>query len=112
MKQLKILSILLFLSVPLAAQNKVETIEFGVAGICGMCKERIENALDVKGIKFAEYNQETHQCKVVYRTDKITEEEIHDLLNEVGHDTGKSKATDEQYARVHKCCRYREGHDH
>lgn len=77
-----------------------------------MCEERIENALSVKGVKSADWDLKTHQCTVIFRSDKISEEEIHKLLNEAGHDTEKSKASDEQYSRVHTCCRYREGHDH
>ena len=77
-----------------------------------MCEERIENALDVKGIKVADWDRKTHKCQVTYRPDKISEEEIHKLLNEAGHDTDKSTATDEQYSRVQECCRYRELEDH
>ncbi len=77
-----------------------------------MCEERIENALDVKGIKAAEWNKTTKACEVSYRSDKITEEQIHALLNEAGHDTDKSKASEEQYGTVHACCKYREDTNH
>lgn len=114
MKSIKIFSFFLFLTISsLSAQEKeIVEISFRVEGICDMCEERIENALSVKGVKSADWDLKTHQCKVVFRSDKISEEEIHKLLNEVGHDTEKSKASDEQYSRVHTCCRYREGHDH
>ncbi len=114
MKFFQSLIIIFILSLStLSAQNKeVKTIKFEVNGVCGMCEERIENALDVSGVKAASWDRSTHMCEVTYRTDKISEDEIHKLLNEAGHDTEKSKATDEQYATVHKCCKYREDHDH
>ena len=114
MKFKKIILILLILtSFSVNAQDKeVKTITFKVSGVCGMCEERIENALDVKGVKSAEWDQDTHEVTVMYRTDKIDEDEMHKLLNEVGHDTEKSRATDEQYSTVHECCKYREHEDH
>ena len=114
MKFIKIFSFLLiFTSFSAMAQDKeVKTVTFEVKGVCGMCEERIENALDVKGVKSAEWEQSTHKVTVVYRTDKISEDDMHKLLNEVGHDTERSRATDEQYATVHECCKYREHEDH
>lgn len=89
------------------AQNKTaDTI--WVDGICGMCKDRIENALDVKGVWVAEWNVDTQQLYVVYKDSKISKEEISAVLNAAGHDTEISKATDTQYNTVHKCCLYRD----
>lgn len=93
---------------PKVKKAVVETT-FQVSGVCGMCEERIENALSVKGVKLATYDLETQMCRVIYRSDKIEEATLHRLLNEVGHDTALSKATDEQYETVHGCCKYRTG---
>ena len=114
MKSIQILIIVFLISATsgFAQKKGTETVEFEVSGICGMCKERIENALDVNGVKFVEYTTGTHMCKVVYKSDKISEDELHQLLNEAGHDTEKSLASDEQYQTVHACCRYRDDHDH
>lgn len=104
-------------------QKTVET-SFWVGGVCGMCEQRIENALDVKGVKYADYDLASHTLTVAFKTKKISEEQIHKLLNAAGHDTAKSKASDEVYAKIHGCCKYREhkhgetpscgepGHDH
>lgn len=91
-------------------QNTVET-SFWVGGVCGMCEQRIENALDVKGIKYADYDLTSHTLTLAFKTKKISEEQIHKLLNDIGHDTAKSKASDEQYNNVHGCCKYRD-HKH
>ena len=81
-------------------------ISFEVAGVCGMCEERIENALDIKGVIFAEWSSETKICQVTFNASKITEKQIHQLLANVGHDTKKCKATDETYEGLHQCCQY------
>ena len=87
--------------------KKVAETEFQVSGICGMCEERIENALSVKGVKMASWDLESKTCKVVYQPSKVSLEQLHELVNEVGHDTDQSKASDEDYANVHGCCKYR-----
>ena len=81
-------------------------VSFEVAGKCGMCKERIENALDVKGVKLADWSFETNICKVTYNSSKITEKEIHKILANAGHDTKECRSPDAAYSNLHSCCRY------
>lgn len=107
MKHLLILMALALSSLSYA-QKQVE-IEFQVSGVCGMCETRIEKALDVPGVIMAEWDVETKKAKVAYKTKVISEEQIHQLIANVGHDTDKIKATDEVYANIHGCCKYREG---
>ncbi len=102
------LSLLLLLTLTTSAQKKAQ-IEFQVSGVCGMCEARIEKALDVSGVIIAEWNVETKKATVVYKTKVLSEEQIHQLIANVGHDTEKIKATDETYANLHGCCKYREG---
>lgn len=102
---------LLLVAVALAAQSaqaqKAE-LTFGVSGICGMCEDRIEAAFDQKGIVVADYDLEKKTIHVVYKSKKWSEESLHRLATGVGHDTDKYKATDEQYANLHGCCKYRD----
>ena len=100
-----------------SAQAQRAELTFRVSALCGMCEQRIEAAYDQKGIVEADYNLETKQLHVVYKTKKWNEESLHKLATGVGHDTDKFKATDEQYANMHGCCKYRDhescsGHDH
>lgn len=88
--------------------KKVQTIEFEVRGACGMCKERIEGAMDYKGVKFAEWDKHKQQLKVVFNTKKITEQKLHELVAKVGHDTSKIKAQDSVYEELPECCHYRD----
>lgn len=112
MKHLFILALIgpmLLTGSELLAQRVVQDTIW-VGGVCGMCEDRIERALDTKGVIKADYLLETHQLVLAYNTKKISEAEIHQRLNAVGHDTKKSKASDEQYDKIHDCCKYRE-HD-
>lgn len=88
--------------------KKVE-LTFAVSGVCGMCEDRIEGALDVKGVILADWDMASQELTVVFMPNVIPEAKIHELLNQAGHDTAKSKATDEQYEGLHGCCKYREG---
>ena len=91
--------------------NANETATFRVEGNCGMCKKNIENALDVKGVSSAEWNQKTKMLTVVYNPEKIQLNEIHKLVNEAGYDTDKSKAPDDVYKKLPKCCKYRDAEE-
>lgn len=98
---------MLMLALQSQAQKVVQDTIW-VGGVCGMCEERIERAMDVKGVIKADYLLDSHQLVLAYNKKKISEKEIHDRLNAVGHDTEKSKASDEQYDAIHSCCKYRE----
>ncbi len=90
------------------AQKKTE-ITFKVDGVCGMCEDRIEQALDVPGVIISDWNVESKMLKVAYKTKKISEQQIHQRVADAGHDTDRVKATDEVYAMIHSCCKYRDG---
>jgi copper chaperone CopZ len=93
------------------AQNSEVT--FWVDGVCGMCEKRIETALlNTPGVRFADWSTETHQVKVAFNSKKLTEQRLHEIVAGVGHDTKKVKAKEEDYAKVHECCKYRELNDH
>lgn len=108
-----ILVIALFVLVmDLSAQEKskkLETSKFVVKGNCNMCKERIENAALLSGVKFVEWDSVTDTLKVIYRIDKVTLDDLHKAVAEVGHDTEKVKAKDEVYSKLPACCLYRDG---
>lgn len=94
-----------------AVSAKVVTANIKVFGNCGMCKERIEKAVEVKGVKQAKWNVSTKNLEVIYVPEKITEMKIRELVSAVGHDTDSTKAKDAVYAKLPFCCLYRD-HDH
>jgi len=103
---------LALLSATDANAQKVETLKFEVGGVCDMCKDRIEKALDVKGVKSAVYTLENHQVEIVYNKKKLSENQLHQIIADAGHDTCKITASDEAYSKIHECCKYREHEDH
>ena len=110
----KILIIFIFILALLPAikaqekNNHIVTDTLGVSGVCNMCKERIENAATIKGVKKVEWTAESQQLIVVYRDDKVTIDEIAQSIAEAGHDNELIISTDAQYEKVHDCCKYRE----
>ena len=101
----------LFVSQTSFGQGKAVKSNIKVFGNCGMCKERIETALDQNGVKLASWDSKTKNLEVVYNPKKISETKIHELIAGVGHDTEKVKAKDDVYGKLPFCCLYRD-HDH
>jgi outer membrane receptor for ferrienterochelin and colicins len=93
---------------PVLSKNKVITEKIKVDGVCGMCKERIEEALDIKGVKFAEWDEFYKVLTVRYNKTVITNDAIQQAVAAVGHDTEKYKASDAVYNKLHGCCKYRD----
>lgn len=90
-------------------KQDMESAEFKVGGVCGMCKNRIEEAAkSVNGVEKAEWNQETKILSVSYNPDKVKLIDIHRAIVKVGHDTDKLKADDKIYKELPPCCKYRE----
>lgn len=91
------------------AQEKNKKMTMEVDGKCDMCKVRIEKAaLGVKGVKYALWDIPSHQLSLIIDERKTDPMKIKTALVGVGHDTKELKATEEAYASVHPCCKYRE----
>ena len=88
------------------APGTTKTEKIKVAGKCGMCKTRIEEAVKVNGVSKATWNEKTQYLTVTYAPDKITSLDIQKKIAAVGHDTEKVKATTKAYAGLPGCCKY------
>ncbi len=86
--------------------GEVKTAEFKVEGVCGMCKDRIENGALIKGVKKAEWDKETELLTVIYDPDKVELMDIHKAIAELGHSTDKVKAEEKAYNKLPACCQY------
>lgn len=107
MKKLILLT-LLFTGITTFSQNKVAKGSLEVDGVCMMCKSRIEKAcLTSKGVKSANWDVKTHELKVIYDDRKTNLQTINKTVADAGHDTKVVTASDEAYAKVHACCKYR-----
>ncbi len=109
MKNFIILFILGFTTLAFAQNKKIDTVSFQVDGVCEMCKERIENGALIRGVKYVNWDLVTKKLTVVYKTKKVSVEELHKAVAEVGHDTPLKKANDEVYDALPMCCLYRDG---
>ncbi len=108
MKKIMILALML-IGTTTFAQNKNQKASMEVDGVCMMCKNRIEKAcLTSKGVKSAIWDVKTHELKLIYDARKTDLKAIQKTIADVGHDTKELKATDEAYASVHPCCKYRD----
>ncbi|MEO1010238.1 MAG: metal transporter [Bacteroidota bacterium] len=95
------------------AQEKNKKIAMEVDGKCEMCKTRIEKAaLGEKGVKYALWDIPSHQLSLIIDERRTDPMKVKMALARAGHDTKELKATDEAYATVHPCCKYREDETH
>mgnify|MGYP001816515312 CR=1 FL=1 len=104
MKTLKHTATLGLLLLSMAVFAKTITAKFTVKGQCGECKERIEEALDVKGISFAEWDVETKMLTVRYNVKKISEKEIHTMISKLGYATSQMEANTKAEKNLPGCC--------
>ena len=117
-KYIQALALFLFfipvISTNLPAQAKTtangdQTISFRVSGVCGDCKERIESTvLDVKGVKKAEWDQQSDML-VVVGTAKMDKQKVANALAKAGHKSELAEADPKAYAKLPKCCQYDSG---
>lgn len=109
MKTIFLVFAIAFSALQVSAQSVTEQIR--VYGNCGMCKERIETALDIKGVQFAKWDPKTGILQVKYNQNKISRDEIEKAINKAGHDTEHRKADDKVYQQLHHCCKYDRKHE-
>lgn len=89
-------------------KTKDTLIFLKVSGACEMCKDRIENAMKIKGVKSAVWDMDSKILNLVYSPLILTMSKIHRKIAAVGHDTELEKAKDVVYTQLPSCCHYRE----
>lgn len=91
------------------AKGMEQTVSFKVTGICGQCKERIESAaLDVKGVKKAEWDIQTDML-VLVGSSKMNKQKVADALAKAGHKSELAVADSKGYTKLPGCCQYDSG---
>lgn len=107
-----LLGLLLIAQHNLFAQSKsgtTSTDTLTVSGNCGQCKERIQEAAYIKGVKSAEWNKKTKILTVVYNGQKTNLNQIATAISGAGHDNRLHTASDKSYKTLPGCCAYRTG---
>ncbi|RYZ56354.1 MAG: TonB-dependent receptor, partial [Chitinophagaceae bacterium] len=100
-------------STPLFANESYQppadsTIVFHVAGVCEMCKKRIEAAAQGKGVALATWDMQGKHLTVRYNPRKTNPAKIKTRIAVAGYDTDDQQADDATYKQLPECCRYRE----
>lgn len=91
------------------AKGMEQTVSFKVEGNCGECKERIEStALDVKGVKKAEWDRQTDML-VLVGSAKMDKQKVANALAKAGHRSELAKEDPKGYANLPACCQYDSG---
>ena len=109
MKLLFLISgIWLLMLMPLYGQGQIETKTLWVDGICGMCKDRIEKAVnEIAGIESASWDIDSRILTYSTKEDDFDDTQIHMAVTRVGHDTKRFNAPQKAYDALHDCCKYR-----
>lgn len=85
---------------------KDSTFTLLVSGNCGMCKTRIEEASQGKGVKSASWQAETQLLTLTIDPKQTNKEAIKQRIAKVGHDVDGLIAPDDVYEKLHACCLY------
>lgn len=89
------------------AKHGGKEVTFSVSGNCGMCEKKIEAAaISLKGVKSADWNQNTKKITVVYNEKLTNLEAIKTSIAAAGYDTEGRTASKEAYDRLPGCCQY------
>jgi outer membrane receptor for ferrienterochelin and colicin len=91
-----------------AKNEKFTSTVFKVFGACEECKDRIELAIKVRGVRLGIWNVETKMLILEYDSTIISLEKIQNKIVAVGHDLETKKANDKVYNNLDACCHYRE----
>ena len=108
MKKLFLIFAISFLFNVVSAQE-VEVIEteLKVSGVCDMCKERIEKSIDIDEVKYRKWNKRNNTLFVAFES-SVTADSLQKRIAAFGHDTELYEASESDYNKLPKCCRYRD----
>ncbi len=109
MKTIFIFILVSLFSIKLNAQSSVTTTTLLVSGNCDECKERIENAADIKGVKICKWNPDTKIATLTFDSKKTTLNAIENAIANAGYETSSHKANQKAYNNLPECCKYMQG---
>ncbi|MBK1439025.1 TonB-dependent receptor [Parapedobacter sp. ISTM3] len=84
------------------------TISFEVAGVCGMCKSRIEKAVRADGLKNARWEASTQLLTLSFDPAVYDVEAAKARILTAGHDVEGRAADADAYTKLPACCHYRD----
>ena len=107
MKNIILIIALFVVGTAFSQTEKVQdTITILTSAECGMCKDRLEGALNyTKGVKFAELNLVDKTLFVKFNPKKISIDEIRTVISETGYDADDVKANPASVDKLPACCK-------
>ena len=96
----------------MAGNKQFSTDTVTIAGNCGQCKDRIEEAAYKKKKKSAVWDKKTKVLTVVFDPAKTDLDKITAAIARAGHDSRNHVANDKDYKKLPACCAYRSGACH
>ncbi|MBT8190446.1 MAG: hypothetical protein KJO29_08445, partial [Bacteroidia bacterium] len=113
MKNILGILVILFCCITLNAQEQlIVEYAFRVEGVCGMCKDRIENTALENGAETASWDLDSRILTIEVDEMKTSVSSVRHALAMAGHDNGDFITPDEIYRNLHECCKYREMDTH
>lgn len=109
MKTLNIFILAIIFSLKINAQTTITTSTISVKGNCDDCKERIENAADIKGVKNSNWDKDKKVLTVTFDSKKVTLTQIEEAIAKAGYSTANKKADANAYKKLPDCCQYEKG---
>lgn len=88
--------------------NADTTVSFLVYGVCGQCKDRIENAAKGKGVKGANWEADNMMLSLTFNRRNTSIEKVQKRIVAAGHDVMDNKANNTVYNALPECCHYRQ----
>jgi outer membrane receptor for ferrienterochelin and colicins len=89
-------------------QSSGDEVSFSVAGVCGMCKTRIEKTVEAPGLTYKEWDQQTGILHLRYNPEIYSVEKAKKALLDVGHDVEGNNANQRAYRQLPTCCLYKD----
>lgn len=93
--------------------GKFETVKIKTSAQCGMCKDRIEEALAFeKGVKKSELDLDTKIVTVSYKPAKTSVDKIRKAITKVGYDADDVPSDKKAYSKLPACCKKPDDPEH
>lgn len=89
-----------------AQSSSMQTFTAKVRGNCGMCEQKIEDAVPDKKTATVDWNQDTKMATVHYDPSKISKSEILKKIAQSGYGNEEFSAPQDVYASLPSCCQY------
>lgn len=108
MKNIKFMTIIYLLVgfSMISLAGKTSKISIKTSGQCGMCKEKIETAVNkINGVSSTYFNEANSKVLVKYDATKTNPDAIRQVISKIGYDADNISADKAGYEALPDCCK-------